>query len=372
VAVYEFHDREVAEVFKAAIARGVKVQIIHDAKKNKRSTLKSDHLVAEFSLQAHVIRRDKVNISHNKLVVLLRNDEPFMAWTGSANFSENAFNYQSNSGLVITDVSAVENFEAYFQALVDNPAKAESKKRNQAIMDKINQLPARMAEKTFFSPIKSTDILETSVELIKSAKSLVLISSPFGLDKKILAALGENEGVIIEYGLVNAAAQKRVANLHHHNTRFFPPKRLKTYHRERWDAKAFGAHKIHMKTIVVDPYGSNPRVLIGSANFSKASCIHNDENAMLIVGDKRLAAVIATEFMRMYDHYKSRYYIDKNAKKNAEIRKENKLLKAQGKPLKKQKSIDIFLKEDSSWNKTSFDKNSFSHKFRDRIAFSGQ
>ncbi|HHL31839.1 MAG TPA: NgoFVII family restriction endonuclease, partial [Oceanospirillales bacterium] len=331
-----------------------------------------DHVVAEFALQAHVIRRDKVNISHNKLVVLLRKGQPFMAWTGSANFSENAFNYQSNSGLVITDVSAVENFEAYFQALLDNPAKAESKKRNQAIMDKINQLPARMAEKTFFSPIKSTDILETSVRLIKSAKSMVLISSPFGLDKKILTALSENDRKIIEYGLVNTSAQKRVASLHHHNSRFFPPKRLKTYRNERWDAKAFGAHKIHMKTIVIDPYGGSPKVLIGSANFSKASCVHNDENAMLIVGDERLAAVISTEFMRMYDHYKSRYYIDRNAKKNAEIRKQNKVLKAQGKPLKKQKSIDMFLKEDSSWNKTSFDKNSFSHKFRDRIVFSGQ
>lgn len=371
VAVYEFHDEEIAQALIDAIGQGVDVQIIHDAKAGKNSTVESDHIVAQFGLEAHVIRRDKVNISHNKLVVLLRNNKPLKAWTGSANFSENAFNYQSNTALIITDVSAVENFESYFYSLVDNPSKADSKKRNKKLMDRINQQPLRMAEKTFFSPIKTKDILLASAELIKQAKSMVLISSPFGIDKLLVDAIKENKKAIIEYGLANATAQKKIKKLNHHNTRFFPPKKLKTYHNERWDAKAFGAHKIHAKTIVVDPYGDNPKVLIGSANFSKASCVDNDENALLIIGDKRLAAIITTEFMRMYDHYKSRFYIDRNAQKNAKIRKDNKQLKVEGKPLKEENKINIFLKQDKSWSKTSFDKNSFSHKYYDRIGFSG-
>ncbi len=372
VAIYEFHDVEIAKAFKRAIAKGVSVQIVHDAKPGKNSTKESDHIVSEFALNDVVIRRTKVNISHNKLVVLLRNNLPVKAWTGSANFSENAFNFQSNTGLIIRDVNAVRHFEDYYQGLIDNPSKAESKNRNRALMDRINQLPNRLAQKTFFSPIRQVDILDTSVELINNAKQMVLISGPFGVDKRMVEAMNANQGKIIEYGLANATAQKKIAQLNHNNTRFFPPKQLKTYRNERWDAKAFGAHKIHAKTIVVDPYSDNPKVFIGSANFSKASCKDNDENAMLFVGNKRLAAVITTEFMRMYDHYKVRYYIAQNEKKNRKIRRDNKELIAQGLLPMPEKKIDVHLKSDSSWSKTAYAPDSFSHKFQDRIVFSGQ
>ena len=207
--------------------------------------------------------------------------------------------------------------------------------------------------------------------MIKAAKSAVLISAPFGLHKDMVAALHGNSPKMLEYGLVNAAAKRKIETLHKNNTRFFPPKKLVTYLGRKWDAKAFGAHKIHAKTMVVDPLGDNPLVLNGSANFSKPSCQDNDENAMYIAGNKRLAAIFTTEFMRMYDHYKSRYYIDLFNEKNKQIRKENKLRAQQGKPLKKLKTMDKYLKSDESWSKTSYDPTSSSHKYRDRIVFSG-
>ena len=138
-----------------------------------------------------------------------------------------------------------------------------------------------------------------------------------------------------------------------------------------WDAKAFGAHKIHAKTIVIDPWSNNPKVLIGSANFSEASCNDNDENVMLITGNKRLSSVIATEFMRMYDHYKSRFYIDRFNDENKAIKKKNKQRKAQGLDSLPLKKMDTHLKSDESWSRTSFDPGTSSHKYRDRIVFSG-
>jgi phosphatidylserine/phosphatidylglycerophosphate/cardiolipin synthase-like enzyme len=140
---------------------------------------------------------------------------------------------------------------------------------------------------------------------------------------------------------------------------------------ETWDAKAFGAHKIHAKTLVVDPWSNDPKVLIGSANFSEASCSDNDENAMLITGDKRLAAIITTEFMRMYDHYKSRFYINTIEEENKKIKKENKTRREQGLAPLPLKQMDIHLKSDNSWSRTAFDPSSSSHKYRDRIVFSG-
>jgi phosphatidylserine/phosphatidylglycerophosphate/cardiolipin synthase-like enzyme len=52
-----------------------------------------------------------------------------------------------------------------------------------------------------------------------------------------------------------------------------------------------------------DPLGDDPHVVTGSANFSKASTNDNDENMIIIRGDKRVADIYFTEFNRLFNHY---------------------------------------------------------------------
>lgn len=371
VAIYEFFDHQIAQALSDALSRNVDVLMVYDAKPGKHSTEKNEQVIHQFGLENIAIPRTTVNISHNKIVIRLAGGIPREVWTGSANFSENAFNFQTNTALVIRDADMVQCYEDYFQALKSNPSKADSKIANLAIMNDADAMNDRFAERTFFSPIKSKDILECAVDLIESAQSAVLVSAPFGVDKTMIEALHGNTDNIIEYGLVNSTAKKKIESLHRKNTRFFPPNRLKTYMGRSWDARAFGAHKIHAKTIVVDPWSDNPKVFIGSANFSKASCSDNDENSLLITGNKRLSSIITTEYMRMYDHYKSRYYIDLFNDQNKEIKKENKVREAQGLDPKPLKTMDIHLKSDNSWSNTAFNSGSNSHKFQDRMVFSG-
>ena len=371
VAIYEFFDHEVVGALKDALNRNVDVRIVHDAKKGKKSTKENEEVIHHFGLENNRVKRDTVNISHNKVVIRLVDNTPREVWTGSANFSENAFNFQTNTALIVRDPKVARYFEEYFQALTSNPSKSDSKKSNRKIMDQANAIVDRFAEKTFFSPISKKEILESSVELINSAESMILISAPFGVDKTMVDALHTNSDDILEYGLVNTTAKKKILTLQRKNTRFFTPSRLQTYMGRSWDAKAFGAHKIHAKTIVIDPFSDTPKVLIGSANFSKPSCSDNDENAMLITGNQRLSAIIATEFMRMYDHYKSRFYINEMTEENKTIKKENKARIAQGLEPKPLKTMDVHLKSDESWSRTAYNPASQSHKFRDRIAFSG-
>ncbi|WP_421810737.1 phospholipase D-like domain-containing protein [Flagellimonas sp.] len=372
VAIYEFFDDAIAGALKDAINRGVAVRIVHDAKVGKRSTEKSHKVIERFDLLPPIsIPRTTVNISHNKLVIRLVGGIAKEVWTGTSNFSEFAFNFQTNTALIIRDPKTVKYFEEYFQGLTNNPTKAESKKINRDIMDRANSEANPFVDYVFFSPIKKKEILDSAADMIKSAKSAVLVSAPFGLDKRLVEALHANSNNVIEYGLVNSTAIKKIKTLQRSNTRYFTPKKLKTYMGRTWDAKAFGAHKIHAKTIIIDPWGSNPQVLIGSANFSTYSCSDNDENALLIKGNVRLAAILTTEFMRMYDHYKSRFYIDQFNQKNKDIKKENKKRVANGNTPLPLVTMDTFLKTDDSWSRTSFNPNSSSHKFRDRIVFSG-
>ena len=60
---------------------------------------------------------------------------------------------------------------------------------------------------------------------------------------------------------------------------------------------------IHCKFLLHDPLGADPIVATGSANFSKASTNDNDENMVIVRGDRRVADIYFTEFNRLFNHY---------------------------------------------------------------------
>jgi phosphatidylserine/phosphatidylglycerophosphate/cardiolipin synthase-like enzyme len=72
---------------------------------------------------------------------------------------------------------------------------------------------------------------------------------------------------------------------------------------------------VHTKFMLVDPLGSKPVTLTGSANFSEASVHTNDENMVLIRGDTRVADIYFGEFMRVFAHHRFRESVKRHIKK---------------------------------------------------------
>ena len=58
--------------------------------------------------------------------------------------------------------------------------------------------------------------------------------------------------------------------------------------------------------MIIDPLGEDPLVITGSANFSDASTRKNDENMLVIRGDRRVADIYLSEFMRLFNHFQFR------------------------------------------------------------------
>jgi phosphatidylserine/phosphatidylglycerophosphate/cardiolipin synthase-like enzyme len=63
---------------------------------------------------------------------------------------------------------------------------------------------------------------------------------------------------------------------------------------------------IHTKFMLIDPLTDDPIVISGSANWSDESVKKNDENMVVIRGDKRVADIYLTDFMRLFNHYRLR------------------------------------------------------------------
>ncbi|ERF85986.1 hypothetical protein JQ559_03300 [Bradyrhizobium viridifuturi] len=66
---------------------------------------------------------------------------------------------------------------------------------------------------------------------------------------------------------------------------------------------------VHSKTIVIDPFSDDCAVITGSHNFSVAASEKNDENLVIIRGNKKLAQAYALHINGVYDHYSWRGYL---------------------------------------------------------------
>jgi len=66
---------------------------------------------------------------------------------------------------------------------------------------------------------------------------------------------------------------------------------------------------VHSKTIVIDPFSDNCTVITGSHNFSVAASEKNDENLVIVRGNKQLAQAYALHINGVYDHYSWRGYL---------------------------------------------------------------
>src|SRR4029453_5067394 len=66
---------------------------------------------------------------------------------------------------------------------------------------------------------------------------------------------------------------------------------------------------IHSKIILIDPLGQTPTVITGSHNFSGNASSANDENFVVIQGNRDLARAYATHVIGVYQHFRWRYTV---------------------------------------------------------------
>ena len=80
---------------------------------------------------------------------------------------------------------------------------------------------------------------------------------------------------------------------------------LEDFGAEEQTAKAVGAI-IHDKVLVVDPLSDECVVVLGSHNLGFKASYANDENMLIVKGDRALAEAYAVHILDVYDHYRFR------------------------------------------------------------------
>jgi phosphatidylserine/phosphatidylglycerophosphate/cardiolipin synthase-like enzyme len=364
-AVYEFQYAPVLEAFAKAARDGADVRIVYD---RKRGTTKPGERNAQAiktaGLGKLVTPREKNAsfISHNKFIVLLKDGRPVEVWTGSTNITEGGIFGHSNLGHIIRDRGIAAAYLGYWEALAGDPEARALRKWTEAespVPDGNGAGPLAAV----FSPRDGLEALQFYARLMDQATSGVFLTAAFGINRLLRQVLARDKPYL-RYLLLEKEDKddpdepdiqiykrdrENLVSVGSHLT----PNILEEWVLERFrDEELTGANKhvkyIHTKYMLIDPLGAHPIVITGSANFSDASTLKNDENMLVIRDDPRVADVYLGEFMRLYAHYRFRWIADKVSRL--------------ARPPKK-----VFLCEDDSWLAPYFERGSI--KMQERLLF---
>lgn len=318
-AFYEFHEPRTLAVLKAARDRGVGVQLVVDGKQYGKPN--RDAVTAAGISRLVKTWRTKAKIPHNKFLVHCSADgTPTDVWTGSTNISEKGIFGQCNTGHVVADRELAARYLKFWTALKADPA---HRPLVETVMELQGDVPARgLADdsiEAFFSPRDSVAMLDVYADLVAKAGELACGIFPFAIDARFKNAFDAPKD-FPRYIIVDKASNAFTPN--DRDLDVVAGAAIKhpvdQWLQETSAGKLFygGTDYVHNKLLIVDPLGASPRIVVGSANFSEPSTDQNDENMLVLKGPAfhREADIYLTEFIRLFDHFSFREWLNTDPK----------------------------------------------------------
>jgi hypothetical protein len=309
-SMYEFKFGPVLDAFRVAHEAGADVEIVYD--KVGSTAAGNAKAIADARIKGLTIPREvppaKINISHNKFVVLLEDGEPVEVWTGSTNITEGGIFGHANVGHSVRDAGVAARYLDYWKQLAKNPGE-----EIKAFDDPSPKFPSgrpRARLTTVFSPRSDLRSLEWYVRLADSAEQAVLLTAAFGLQPEIAPVFAGDRDYLRYLLLDTDNGEVEALRRDPDNIVTAGGYKGKGEYKA-WIAKALSGLNgfvdyVHTKLMLIDPLSDDPIVISGSGNWSSESCQDNDENMLVIRGDKRVADIYLTEFMRLFNHYRLR------------------------------------------------------------------
>lgn len=329
--LYEFKYQPVLKAFKAAHKSGADVKIIFDYKKPDGDPGESNMAaVRKAGIKRLTIPRTAFRsaISHNKFIILLEDGEPHAVWTGSTNITRGAIFGHSNVGHIIHDPAVARTYLDYWNELAKDPDGKALRPFNDehTPVDAGDPPPDHQP---IMSPRGSLQALQTYAKMMDDSPGPVFLTAAFGISDELKDVLVEDKDYL-RYILMDNPGQRGNKD-NYYAIRDIPANRIALGDTIRVENELAGWHQehltglnthvryVHTKYMLLDPFGENPTIITGSANFSKASTTKNDENMAILRDCPGPMDVYVTEFMRMFTHFEFRNKLNASYNKDKKI-----------------------------------------------------
>jgi phosphatidylserine/phosphatidylglycerophosphate/cardiolipin synthase-like enzyme len=292
-------------------------------------------------------------LGHNKFLVLKeKGGDPLMVWTGSTNWATTGLCTQMNNGILLEDKVLAQTYLDQWNLLKNDQRVGKGgqpKHFGQALMasndvPKSKTTPEAGDWTVWFTRTDQGQDLDAAIDLINSAKESILFlmfePGTSGLLQAVQARLSPASKFydpdLYVHGVVNTlSAAKPDAEMNvqlvsrgqnkSYDLRIVQPDGIKglagwadevmrsdfIMQKDPQTGKfgVIGHAIIHSKILVIDPF-TNPVLITGSHNFSHSASASNDENMIILKGNKPLCERYIVDIMSVYQHYRWNAYVN--------------------------------------------------------------
>lgn len=347
-ALYELSDHE---LIAALVALGARAHVVlangsitqakgehaSDARKRDQNAAgRTTLLGAGVDVDPHDRFISPTALGHNKFLVFSHDGTPRRVWTGSTNWTPTGLCTQVNNGLLIDDPAAATAYRAQWQALRD------AHSTHPATLVSGNGTPARIGpagrdDTAHFTRAPGKVDLAELAGIVAGVRQgllfLMFMPGATGVFHDVQALIAAKPGLLVR-GVVSdlplgrkdeqtgTTTKVRVTLVDTPSGAAAPA--AQTYDVVQpgamrhpaagWAAEVtrqqfkqgIGFAIIHSKILLVDPFGDHPVVVTGSHNFSPSASQGNDENFVVVHGDRTLAEAYAVNIQSAWRHYAAR------------------------------------------------------------------
>lgn len=332
-ALFELKDKEFFDRF-CALGPRAHIVLSNGSASAKEPDPNQDARKAVHAAGCDVVDRmtsdpdDRGNLGHNKFIVVEQNGTPTRVWTGSTNLTPTGLFTQINNAILIESTALATQYKTQWQRLHDAGSEIPS------TLKKTNAAPAAgiaapvQAQPWFTPTVKQNDLARLRALVEGASKGILFLSFMPGPSGPVFDVLEERAHGKYVRGVVNQFIGGKTSKLvgvlvggsksDPMNLDAFEPDGIHEQFAFWADEFAKGGKisvLIHSKVLCIDPFGDHPVVVTGSHNFSTAASESNDENFLIIEGDRKLAEAYAAHIISVYNHYRWRQYVaDMHAK----------------------------------------------------------
>jgi hypothetical protein len=281
-------------------------------------------------------------LGHNKFVVSVRKKDghPNKVWTGSTNWAPTGLCTQVNNGLLIKESDVAQLFLDQWHRLADAgdgfpKDLVEKNAKSPRVVGNTDVWFTRVRNKSTKHTSPGSDV-QALIEHVNSAKKMILyVMFQPGAEPltSILRRLKEN---IYIRGVVSTVISSNIEKFQladidtesqPYETALVQPEGVvqsfSAWVREVTRSEfmfppqkpPIGHAITHSKMIVIDPLGADCKVITGSHNFSASASEANDENFVVIEGNRALAEAYSVACLGTYAHYSWRAYLKRQFEK---------------------------------------------------------
>lgn len=343
-ALYELHDEELIAALAAlgprghlVLANGSITKRADETTAEARQRDQNEHGRQELLAAGVDVQEDHRFLSpgalgHNKfLVVTDAQENARLAWTGSMNWTPTGLCTQVNNGLRIEDAEVAGIFLDQWKRLRDAGSQfpADLVAANSQPKTAGPNAPGSIRSTVWFTRTRlGVDLEQLRSEVLRAQQGLLfLMFMPGGtgvLPAALTAAANPDlyvRGVVsdlpavdesqLEIGLISTGGLAHTATFDvlepggiRHPFAFWAAEVTRSEFLSQ-----IGFAIIHSKVLVIDPFSADPTVITGSHNFSTSASSKNDENFIIVKGDRELAQAHAVNIIGAYNHYRWRAHV---------------------------------------------------------------